>query len=193
VKGHDFSRVIKHYRMARASAPVAFLLLKWKSFESRRERLGSLTGHNFKTTRKNPTPKTRRRPGSPHSKKLHLPPPVSPYDSALDLLESTPLVPFWPRREHLAENSTASKRHSLKVSRKNPTPKTRRRPGSPHSKKLHLPPPARPYDSPLDLLESTPLVPFWPRREHLAENSTASKRHSLKVSRKNQPPKPSDG
>jgi hypothetical protein len=179
VKGHDFSRVIKHYRMARASAPVAFLLLKWKSFESRREKLGSLTGHNFKTTRATQPPK----PGdgqvhpTARSFTFHRP---SVHTIPLSIYSKVPLSShFGHDVNSLRKLNSLEETQPQSFPKKTNTPKTQRRPGSPHSKKLHLPPPARPYDSALDLRESTPLVPFRPRLEQLAQNSTASKRHGL--------------
>jgi hypothetical protein len=78
------------------------------------------------------------RPGSPHSKKCDLRQAEHQYDSTPAQLESTALAHF-------------GKKQSLNSK---PHPQIQRRPGSLNSKKLHLPPLDRPYESMLDSLES---------------------------------------
>ena len=54
--------------------------------------------NSWRKVQATPNPKTRRTPGSPHSKKPRPPPPCRPHESALNKLESTALVPFRNQR-----------------------------------------------------------------------------------------------
>jgi hypothetical protein len=125
------------------------------------EKLVALKWHPFKARGKKRPLQPSERPGSPHSKQNAPSPTNRPHDSTLDPLEGTPLVPFWARFRSFRKPAVLKSHLADK-----PAPPTRRRPGSPHSKKLYPLPTGRPYKSTLDPPESTPLVSFWARRLH---------------------------
>jgi hypothetical protein len=116
-------------------------------------------------------PKTHRRPGSPHSKKLAPFPAADPCKSApihsKVLLASqigrsfTPAEdrPDWKGHTTTFRGEEALEGRTIPASEKINPPKTHRRPGSPHSKKLAPVPAAHPCKSAPDPPESTPRVP----------------------------------